>query len=103
MLLTADKNQNEAPVHGGTFPRLAPSNGIPCFELIVMTNTVEARYDAETDVGVMHDEARGTQIASLETAVFCSSSSRCREVDPGVTIEPAEWPWVEGQCAAPSS
>jgi hypothetical protein len=33
-----------------------------------MTNTVEARYDAETDVGVMHDEGLGTQIASLETA-----------------------------------
>ena len=46
-----------------------PSNGIPAFELIVITNSVEARYDAETDVGVMHDEGRGPlQIASLETA-----------------------------------
>ena len=71
MLLTADKIQNEAPVHGGTFPRLAPSNGIPCFELIVISNTVEARHDAETDVGGMHDaKPRTLQIASLETAVF---------------------------------
>jgi len=71
MLLTADKNQNEAPVHGGTFPRPAPSNGIPCFELIVISNTVEARHDAETDVGGMHDaKPRTLQTASLETAVF---------------------------------
>jgi hypothetical protein len=71
MLLTARTNQNEAPVHGGTFPRLAPSNGIPCFELIVIFNTVEARHDAETDVGGMHDAKPGTlKIASRETAVF---------------------------------
>jgi len=36
-----------------------------------MTNTVEAGYDAETDVGVIHDAKPGTlKIASLETAVF---------------------------------
>src|SRR5438067_3511865 len=30
-------NHNEVLVHGDTFLRLAPSNGIPCFELIVIS------------------------------------------------------------------
>src|SRR5262245_23946760 len=62
-------NQNEVPVHGGIFPGLAPSNGIPCFELIVISDTVEARHDGETDVGGMHDGRPTTlQIGLLETA-----------------------------------
>ena len=71
MLLTARQTRMKRRFNGGTFPRLAPRNGIPCFELIVISNTVEARHDAETDVGGMHDaKPRTLQIASLETAVF---------------------------------
>src|SRR5438876_11537247 len=36
-------NHNEVLVHGDTLLRLAPSNGIPCFELIVISVTLYRR------------------------------------------------------------
>ena len=71
MLLTARQTRMKRRFMAAHFQDFAPSNGIPCFELIVISNTVEARHDAETGVGGMHDaKPRTLQIASLETAVF---------------------------------
>jgi hypothetical protein len=43
-----------------------------------MTNTIEARYDAETDVGVMHDEGLG-DTNSFARNCGAANPSLCRD------------------------